>query len=223
MRRIVATLDYRDTGWQFPGKIPGIRALLAWTIDSRVVDGGVPQPVMEILSRAFCRCAMLTFYWEPEWSERTWSERRRWWPWKQWKKPPEKGRISYLKPSSLWDVIRRRPTYSLLTTNHPELASDLFDNNGWTMEGQRVFLTPPDVFPALAYCQVTKVFRWSPHPHWIDRFPLSAADRPSRAGERPVRESSQLGSADATGLSDRDSCVSRPGLSSRNGRSQFVS
>lgn len=162
-RRIVSTLNPRGRHWRFPGEPPGIRVLLGWTLDTRVVDGGVPRSVVGILTRVLCRCARLTFYWQSE-RKRRLSE--------QWK-PQGKGWVRCLKPRSLWDVIRGRPTYSLLTTNHPEQASDLFDT-GWTLEGQRVFLTPTDVFPALEYHQVNRVFRWSPR--LTEALPLVAAE-----------------------------------------------
>jgi hypothetical protein len=153
MRRLLVTLDPWDRCWElYTGGAPGTRALLGWVTDAKTVDAGVPQSVAALLSRALCRCVMLTFLWQPH-NGSSAAE-----PWK----PSGKGNVKHLKPGLL-ERARGNPPFTLLATSDPAVAENLFYNEkfSWELRAQRVFFSPIEVLPDLDYRHVSTVFNWA--------------------------------------------------------------
>jgi hypothetical protein len=128
-----------------------MQGLLGWVSDAKTVDAGIPQAIATLLTRALCRCVMLTFLWQPDKSSS---------PSEQWE-PFGKGRAKHLK-ASLLERVRGNPPFTLLATYNPVEAENLFYNEkfSWEMRAQRVFLSPIDVLPDLDYRHVSTVFNW---------------------------------------------------------------
>jgi hypothetical protein len=152
MRRLLLTLDPRDPCWElYTCSASGTRGLLGWVCDAKTVDAGVPQAVATLLTRALCRCVMLTFLWRPDKGPPA-AE--------QWE-PFGKGRVKHMK-AGLVQRVRGNPPFTLLATCDPAEAENLFYNEkfSWELRAQRVFLSPMGVPPDLDYRHVGTVLNW---------------------------------------------------------------
>ena len=155
MRRLLLTLNPHDSCWElYTRGVDGIRALLGWVTGTRTVDAGVPKPAAKLLTRSLCSRFTPTFF---RFHDKNPSRSPQW-------EPSGNDRTKRLKAGFL-DKVRGNPTFTLLATNNPVEAENIFYDEKfcWELRAQRVFLSQINVLPDLDYRHVCEVFNWPKH------------------------------------------------------------
>lgn len=141
LRTLVLTEKPEDSAWLLRGAPAGAarRGLLGWVMTAASVDAVVPLQVMEVVARALCRCARVTFLHGLPVSDA---------PAPKWLDVAH-GQATSLRPGGWSRLFARKPSFPLICTTSPTTAIQLFLTNGfdWSQRGQLVLLSDRDAPP----------------------------------------------------------------------------